>query len=560
MTVDNRDIISEEIEFVETNLYSNPKKCAKILAKVDPEELCELDAAFFYKQKGLQALNNGEYFKAYLFVSQSIETAKSINYQHLIDAGHINLSAIYYYTKQYKKAIDNAFIASRSKNKVLQSLAFQNLGSYYELTKDYDQAMIYNKKSIELAKVLESADTSFAGLINSGNIMLQLNKKNEALPYFKSALEIVEGQNLKLYYSDAYVFLAGYYNHFSEFENAIKHAKSALKYTEEFNVLRNYPNIYYILINSYFHQKDIEKAKYYLDQFFKIDQEESDIESQTKIYNLQIEIAKQTAGAESALKAAMEKIAFLERKDELSKKQLELYRKFKEDENEKIEESRIKLAQSNEQLVNIAKILAHDIKTPVRTLGSFSELLKKELEPVKNPTANEYLDFITDAAVNLYSKLDSALSLVLLELKRPLEVVDINEKVDKLKSRFPELEIIVPKALPKIKSNENLIGSLLFCLFQNAQDYNSKAKQQLTIGSKKSGDQIKLYFEDNGDGIPKEEVDKVFDIFYTSQPNQNKGIGLSVCKKICELHNGSIKLKSKFNKGTKVIVELPVKQ
>jgi len=57
------------------------------------------------------------------------------NIVDLIDSGHLNLSAVYYYTQQYKKAIHHSFIAARSKSKKIQSFAFQNLALNYEYTR-----------------------------------------------------------------------------------------------------------------------------------------------------------------------------------------------------------------------------------------------------------------------------------------------------------------------------------------------------------------------------------------------------------------------------------------
>jgi len=552
-----RDITSNEIYFVESNLFSKPKQCAKILDSINPNVLTPIDAAFYYKQRGLEALNNGDYFKAYQNIQQSIQIAKADNYQHLVDAGNINLSAVYYNTQQYKKAIHHAFIASRSKNKKFQALAYQNLGTYYELSHDYKKAMVYNNKSIALAEELGSSDTCIAGLINSGNIMIQLKKQNKAKEYFESALKIVLEKKLKLYYADVYIYLADYYSHYKDHKNAIKNAKSSLKYALEFNVLRNFPNIYTILIRSYFEQNKIEKAKHYLDEFFNIENIGDDEIGLGRIYDLQIEIEYKTAGAEAALKAAKDKIEFLEHKTERAKNKTEFYRQFKEEENEKIEESRLKLAHSNKELVNIAKILAHDIKTPVRTLGSFSELLKKQLEKENNPVAIEYLDFITKASVNLYSKLESALSLILMEINKPLVLVDLNNSIEKMKLKFKELNISSPKQLPNIKSNKRLIDNLLYCIFENATIYNSKANPSVKITCQIIDNQHIFHFEDNGDGISMEELNKVFNIFYTSLPNKRKGMGLSICKKICELHNGSIIIESKLNEGTTVIIKLP---
>lgn len=83
---------------------------------------------------------------------------------------------------------------------------------------------------------------------------------------------------------------------------------------------------------------------------------------------------------------------------------------------------------------------------------------------------------------------------------------------------------------------------------------------QILVSTRKlENDRLEVIIKDNGVGIPEKELNKIFDRFYTSKRKSGgTGLGLTICKEIIKQHNGVIKVKSKSNKGTTVIVQLPV--
>lgn len=84
---------------------------------------------------------------------------------------------------------------------------------------------------------------------------------------------------------------------------------------------------------------------------------------------------------------------------------------------------------------------------------------------------------------------------------------------------------------------------------------------QLTIGTKNEGDNIIVYFEDNGTGISKEDLSKVYDPFFsTKMEGESIGLGLFLCKDIVKAHEGTIKVESQKGSGTTVTVILPAKK
>jgi signal transduction histidine kinase len=83
--------------------------------------------------------------------------------------------------------------------------------------------------------------------------------------------------------------------------------------------------------------------------------------------------------------------------------------------------------------------------------------------------------------------------------------------------------------------------------------------KELTITSGNSGNLIELKFQDNGQGMAQEELDHVFDPFYTTKdPGKGTGLGLSVCYRIVEEEGGSIRAESAPGEGMAIIIDFPL--
>lgn len=542
-------IISKEISFVEDNLFNQPKECAKILSNISVEALEPRDQAFYFKQVGIQALNEGNYFTAYKHFQKSIDISKLHSYTKLVDAGNINLSAVFHYTKQYQKAIHHAFKALRAENKNIQSYACQNLATNYELIHDYDKALFYNEKAIAITAETEFPNLGFAAFINSGNIMAKLGENKKALNFFEKALDCIQQTKSVYSYSDAYIYLAAFYTKNLKFIKAHENAKIALKYAQEYSINRNFSMIYWVLINSAYHLNYFDKMRAYIEDYDDLNFYSGDDHSHALIFDLKIKIEEESENISKALIAAKEKIKFLKKREEKEKQSFELYTQFKEDENEKIVNINEKLFQTNSELVNIAKILAHDLKTPIRTLSSFSNLLRKEISDSKNKNTEEYLDYISNSAATLYMKLEIAIELIFLKLNYPLEKINVNDLIFKLKDEFPGLTIYVQESLPFMWSNLVIMRKFFKCIFNNSLNYTKNENPKIIISAEQVNNTVIIEMKDNGDGIADDHINNVFDLFYSTEPRVKNGAGLSICKKICALHGGSISVKANKDKG-----------
>jgi len=117
------------------------------------------------------------------------------------------------------------------------------------------------------------------------------------------------------------------------------------------------------------------------------------------------------------------------------------------------------------------------------------------------------------------------------------------------------------KELPAIYADEQLIQEVLMNLLLNAMDAvtdNGEIKIDTGIQTQ---NQVYIIIGDGGTGISDEELEKIFDPFYTTKkPGEGTGLGLSVSLGIVETHGGSIQVKSKLDKGTTFKIILPVKE
>ena len=82
---------------------------------------------------------------------------------------------------------------------------------------------------------------------------------------------------------------------------------------------------------------------------------------------------------------------------------------------------------------------------------------------------------------------------------------------------------------------------------------------QVTVQTRRFGDRIEIRVKDNGNGIPKNIIDKIFQPFFTTKPTgSGTGLGLSLSYDIIKAHGGEIKVESKEGEGSEFVIQLPV--
>lgn len=234
----------------------------------------------------------------------------------------------------------------------------------------------------------------------------------------------------------------------------------------------------------------------------------------------------------------------------------------------KLEKLIKKLKISNKELEQFAYISSHDLKEPLRTIINFLLLLQKKYENNLNEDVNEYIEYAIDASKRLNMMIDDLLEysrigskdrkLKHLSTKKILETVLIN-----LKTLIENNNAnITYGSLPIIYANEQQMVQLFQNLISNAIKYRGKKDPRINISAKQVNKKFIFIVEDNGIGIDKKNLDKIFTIFKRLQTwteYEGTGIGLSISKKIIHQYGGKIWAESELDKGTKFYFTLPIK-
>lgn len=231
---------------------------------------------------------------------------------------------------------------------------------------------------------------------------------------------------------------------------------------------------------------------------------------------------------------------------------------------EVLSEQKIKLEkyiESNMQLENFAYIASHDLKTPLRNIVSFSQLLENSIIDKLNDEEKEYLHFIKVGAKNMNSLISGLLHYSKYEYgqlnKVKLKVVDIIRNVkESLKDEIEKTHASINfDDLPKfIMADKVSIFQLFYQLIKNAIFFSAEKRLPVIhISYISSTTKHQFNIQDNGIGIKEYYYDQIFLLFKKLnilKEYSGSGIGLPICKKIVELHDGDIWLDSEFNKGS----------
>ncbi len=119
----------------------------------------------------------------------------------------------------------------------------------------------------------------------------------------------------------------------------------------------------------------------------------------------------------------------------------------------------------------------------------------------------------------------------------------------------------IPQDLPKIKGIGVQLEQVFLNMIINACEAMAGKKGELAISArvaKEEPHKIEAILADNGCGIPKENLRRLFDIFYTTKGSQGTGVGLSMAYRIVKDHNGDINVESEIGKGTRFTISLPI--
>ena len=226
---------------------------------------------------------------------------------------------------------------------------------------------------------------------------------------------------------------------------------------------------------------------------------------------------------------------------------------------DQLDKSNKDLTRSNKELAQYAYITSHDLQEPLRTVGAFAGLLDSKTKALGDPEIREISGFIQNGVSRMSSLIKSLLSYSLLDKDTDLyENVDLTELVEGKTLGLAEYirqhnAKVLIGSLPTIMCLKEQIGTVFYNLILNGIKFNKSENPTISIEAQEHDDHWQCNVSDNGIGIPEEHQKKIFEIFtrlHLKEEYEGTGIGLAVCNKIINNHQGTLSLQSKKGEGS----------
>jgi signal transduction histidine kinase len=489
--------------------------------------LNKLDSALLYQQEALSLYNSSDAFRKY--------------------EGSVLVSIGKIYQKKGDFALSkNALLASAKVNEEQGNLSglgdsYLSLADLYEATKDTDTSMLYARKALDIFKELKESSGISGSYSLLSAIYAKQNISDSAYAYSKLASIIKDSLS-----------------------NAEKNNLLAFKNMDFDEIMR---------------VKELEEEKIQTRARIRTSALLAGIGVFILISFLLYRNNKQRQKANALLQ---------NQKEEIERQKLNVEKTLAE-----LKATQLQLIQS-EKMASLGELtagIAHEIQNPLNFVNNFSEVNRELADELREQLATGNMQMANEIAgdmrinsekINEHGKRADAIVKGMLQHSRTSsgkkEPTDVNKLADeylrlayhgfraKDKSFNATLETDYEATLGIIDIVPQDIGRVMLNLFTNAfYAINEKRKESpngyhpiVSVHSKKNGDHIIISVKDNGNGIPQNIVDKIFQPFFTTKPTgQGTGLGLSLAYDIIKTHGGEIFVDTKEGEQTVFTVQLP---
>jgi len=242
-------------------------------------------------------------------------------------------------------------------------------------------------------------------------------------------------------------------------------------------------------------------------------------------------------------------------------------RNAQQDMEKKVIERTAQLETINKELESFSYSVSHDLRTPLRAVNSYAQMLSEDYSPKLDEEAKRLIDNIKYNATKMGMLIDDLLAFSRLGRKEIQKSnIDMNELtkevlIDMNKSIAHSAEIKMGK-LHSVKADYSLLYQVMLNLISNAVKYSSKKEHPLVeIFSEEKNGEIIFSVKDNGVGFDMRFVHKLFGIFqrlHKSKDFEGTGVGLAIVHRIISKHGGKVWAEAEFEKGATFNFALPI--
>ncbi|MFP8954970.1 ATP-binding protein [Natrialbaceae archaeon A-arb3/5] len=229
-------------------------------------------------------------------------------------------------------------------------------------------------------------------------------------------------------------------------------------------------------------------------------------------------------------------------------------------------EYRRRLEESNERLEQFAYVASHDLQEPLRMITSYLRLIERRYGDELDDDGQEFIDYAVDGAERMREMIDGLLEYSRVETRGdPFDAVDLNGVIDcvlvdiRLQIEESDAEITVDD-LPRVEGDAGQLRQVFQNLLSNAIEYSGEGSPEIHVSAERTGPMWTISVRDDGIGIDPTDQDRVFEVFQRLHSHEEcvgTGIGLALCRRIVERHDGEIWVESEPGDGATFSFTLP---
>ncbi len=217
-----------------------------------------------------------------------------------------------------------------------------------------------------------------------------------------------------------------------------------------------------------------------------------------------------------------------------------------------------KLEQMMDDRERLLADVSHELRSPLTRIKLAVELLP---ENTKNETIRKDIAEMESLITVLLEREKVKHQITVVQKERLDPAVIVKQVISSFKGGTPAIELKLRQKSLQFEGDPALIKVLMHNLIDNAVKFSLPDSGPIRVLLDLSSDRFELVVEDDGQGIPAEQIDKILEAFVKLNParghRQGYGLGLNLCQRIVQAHNGNIEIQSQGKRGTRVCVSLP---
>jgi two-component system, NtrC family, sensor kinase len=550
-------------------------------------------------QIGVTYRELANYDKALEYLYESLALARAIRVV-LMEGYNMNIiGSIYFETEDYNQALtyfkQALLIRQESGDQWGEAGSLDSIGFTYFKLENYTEAAEYCKKSLAITKETGDKKGEANSLLHLAQIYAKKRNVSESAKFSNESLHIRKASGDRHGEAEILLFLAELY--LSQVTGAEKNKipqwlTAALNLSAEIKAYDLVSKTQFHLYEYYKNEKDFNTAIKHLELHIQFEKDLHKNSIKQKVLNLEISYKAEEAKKEAeAVRQQNEELTRLNKEIEAQKQKVETTLS-------ELKSTQAQLIQS-EKMASLGELtagIAHEIQNPLNFVNNFSEVNKEMLEELKaerlrpkaerdEQTESEIIEDViaNEEKINHHGKRADSIVKGMLQHSRQTkgikEPTDINALCDeylrlsyhglraKDKNFNADFKTDLDNSIGKINIVPQDIGRVLLNLITNAfYAVDEKKEMQIdkyeptvAVSTKKIRDKIEISIADNGNGIAKNILDKIFQPFFTTKPTgQGTGLGLSLAYDIVKAHGGEIKVEAREGEGSEFIIELPI--